>query len=675
MRKVTLLIAVLIGFAMNAQIYYQLPVAPGNPGGLNADDEYPVGGGLSATWTTILSGGNTTPVWSPNQTIPFTFKFNNATESSFKVSSSGVLTFTTSATSVPGTTPAQLPSTSIPDKSVMVWGITGSGTNDAITTKVFGTAPNRQLWVFFASYSIPGSANAWSYWSIVLEETTNNIYMVDQRNANGSLSATVGVQVNGSTAYAVSGSPNVGHLCQNDPTAADNFYYAFLPGPQPTYDASGVAINTPADFEGLNSAPYTIDAEFLNLGTQTITSADINYSINGGATVTQAVTGLNIASFQSDNISHPTTWNPSVGTYNVEVWLSNINGNADEKPNNDKVSKTVTIVAALTTRYPLYETFTSSTCPPCTPANETMEEIFGDNPGESVSLKYQMSWPGAGDPYYTDEGGTRRQYYSVNSVPNVAIDGGWNNNGNSLTQAIFDQYQAVPAFVVLNLTYTISGQTVCAMATIEPLTNLPAGMKLHMAIKEWKTDDNIKSNGETEFFSVMKKMVPDAGGTTLPAISSGSSHTVQECYTFNGSKILPPNAGSPVDHSIAHTVEEFSDLTVVAWVQDDGDKQVLQATEGHLVIGIDDFDPATHNLKLFPNPAKDIAFVSVDMTESAAASVNVVNALGQVVISKSTQVESGTNMIELNTADLASGVYFVQIEIEGATQTMKLTVQ
>jgi hypothetical protein len=623
MRKITLLIAVLIGFAMNAQIYYQLPVAPGNPGGLNADDEYPVGGGLDGSWTSILGGGNTSPTWSPNQTIPFTFKFNNTTESSFKVSSSGVLTFTTSASSVPGTSPAQLPSASIPDKSIMVWGITGSGSNDNIVTKVFGSAPNRQLWIFFASYSIPGSASAWTYWSIVLEETTNNIYIVDQRNANGSLSATVGVQVNGTTAYAVAGSPNVDHLCQNDPTAADNFHYAFLPGPQPSYDVTATAINNP-DFVGLNSLPATIEGEFLNLGTQTVTSADINYSINGAAPVTQSLTGLNIASFQSATISHPTAWNPGVGTYNVEIWLSNINGNADEKPANDKVSKSITVVAALTTRYSLYETFTSSTCPPCTPANETMEDLFSDNPGEFVSLKYQMSWPGTGDPYYTDEGGVRRQYYGVNSVPNVAIDGGWNDNGNNLTQGIFDQFQSIPAFVVLNLTYNISGQTVCAKATIEPLTNLPAGLTLHMAIKEWTTYDNIKSNGETEFFSVMKKMVPNANGTSLPAISAGSSHTVQECYTFQGSKILPPNAGSPVDHNTAHTVEEFSDLTVVAWVQDNGDKQVLQATEGALVIGIDDFDPATHNLGYFPNPAHDIAYVSVDMTESAAANVNVV---------------------------------------------------
>ena len=137
MKRITLLMLLLAGLALNAQIYYQLPVGSGNPGGLNADDEYPVGGGLSATWTTILTGSNTAPAWSTNQTIPFSFQFNSTTETSYKVSSSGVLTFdVSSAASAPSYTNATLPNAGIPNKSVMVWGIQGIGSNDMIVTKV-----------------------------------------------------------------------------------------------------------------------------------------------------------------------------------------------------------------------------------------------------------------------------------------------------------------------------------------------------------------------------------------------------------------------------------------------------------------------------------------------------------------------------------------------------------
>ncbi len=675
MKKITLLLSMVIGLALNAQIYYQLPVAQGNPGGLNADDEYPVGGGLSATWTTILGPSNSSPTWSSSQTIPFTFQFNSIAESSFKVSSTGILTFTTSATSVPGSTPSTLPNANIPDKSICVWGITGTGSSDNIATKVFGTAPNRQLWVFFSSYTMPGNANSWSYWSIVLEETTNNIYIVDQRNANGTLSATLGVQVNSTIGYQVSGSPNVGHLSANDPSAADNFYYSFLPGPQPQFDMAGVEITT-ADYLALAGAPFTISAEFLNLGTATITSADINYKINGGSTVTASLNNLNLASFASATLNHPTTWNPAVGAYSVEVWLSNLNGNADEKTGNDMVSKTITVVQNLTQRYNLFETFTSSTCPPCVPANTNMEQIFGNNPGEYVSLKYQMSWPGTGDPYYTLEGLTRRQYYGISAVPWMLIDGGWNQNGNSLTQGIFDQYQAIPAFVDLTANYSISGQTVSVDVEIDPLANVNSNnLRLFIAIKEKLTTQNVKTNGETEFHNVFKKFVTSDNGDPLSALTAGNTVNVSKSYTFNGSYVLPPNAGSPVDHATAHTVEEFSDLAVAVWIQDISTKEVLQAAEGNLVIGIDDFDAETHNLKVFPNPAKDVAFVSIDADRNTSVDLTVVNALGQVVLSQTSTVDSGTNLININTADFAAGVYAINVTVDGNTQTMKLTIQ
>lgn len=679
MKRITLFMLLMAGMALNAQIYYQLPVGSGNPGGLNADNEYPVGGGLDASWTVVLGPSNASPTWSTTQTIPFTFKFNNVTETSFKVSSSGVLTFDAgTSVSAPSYTNATLPSASIPDKSVAIWGITGIGSSDQIVKKVFGTAPNRQLWVFFSSYTMGSTTASWSYWSIVMEETTNNIYIVDQRNANGTLAATVGVQVNSTIAYSVAGSPSVGHLSGNDPSAADNFYYSFLPGPQPSYDMAGLAIKNSAYLSNA-SAPFTLQAEFANFGSQTITSATINYKVNGGATVSAPLTGLNIGSFANVTLNHPTAWNPGLGTYNVEMWLSNLNGNADEKTSNDMAAKQIIIVANLTPRKPLMETFTSSTCPPCVPANTNMEQIFAANPGEYVSIKYQMSWPGTGDPYYTLEGLTRRQLYGITAVPWMLIDGGWNENGNSLTQGIFDQYQQVPAFVNLGATYTVNGntKTVTGTVTINPLANVSGNLNLFIAIKENRTTQNIKSNGETEFFQVMKKMVPNGDGEPLVGgLTAGTPITKNFTYTFNGNYTLPPNATAPVDNNTAHTVEEFFDLSVAVWIQNMTTKEVLQAANGVQTqyIGIDETGVA-NSLSVYPNPAADVAYVSVNMENNADANISMINTLGQVVLAKTANLESGSNKIELNTSDLASGVYFVQVEIAGNVETVKLSVK
>jgi len=342
--KITTLIAAFFALLMaNGQIYYITPAVSGNPGSLNTDSESPVGQGLPPGWTTILAGGNSSPVWSPVQSIPFTFEYNSAPVTQYKVSSSGVLTFDAqTSASAPSYTNATLPNASLPDKSVMIWGLRGTGSNDNIVTKVFGTAPNRQLWVFFTSFSFSNSGqNGYAYFSIVLEETTNHIYLVDQRKS-GNLSLTLGTQVSSGVAYTVTGTPNVPGLAGQNTNSSDNWHYSIYPGPQPTTDAACQQILLASPI-ALNQAPYTLQGKFGNYGTNTLTSATINYRINGGSTLSAPLNGLTIGNMGSATLTHPTPWNPTLGTYTVEMWLTNPNGTADLKTSNDVMTKTIVV--------------------------------------------------------------------------------------------------------------------------------------------------------------------------------------------------------------------------------------------------------------------------------------------------------------------------------------------
>ncbi len=589
-----------IGFFASAQYFYLPPVNTGsNPGGLNNDDEFPFGGGLDASWTQI-QGPSTTPVWSPVQTIPFTFNFNGSPVTQYKASTTGVVTFTTSATSVPSTSNTALPSASIPDNSAMVWGLNGSGSNDNIVIKTFGTAPNRQHWIFFASYSYPG-LGGWTYFSVVLEEGTDKIYFVDQRNNQTvtSINLTIGVQINGSTAVQDVNSPNTHpNVATSLADRSDNWYWEFIPGTQSQFDMTATE-NTMNGFLNLSSAPFDVTGKLTNLGSATVTSFDLNYSVDGGATVTSNITGVNIASFADYNFTHPITWNPSLSQpYTIDIWASNINGNADENPSNDTISTIIQVVDTVIPRLALHEVFTSSSCGPCNPGNANLNSIFSNSSQTPVILKYQMSWPGNGDPYYTLEGLTRRQYYGVNSVPNMAVDGGWNGNTNSYTNTLLNQFSGVPAFMDIQSDIRVECKTVTVNVTVTPYSDFPGNNVLHLAVIEKLTFNNVSSNGETEFDHVMKKMLPNANGTTIGALQKNVPQTFTFSYTFNGNYILPPNATQPVNHSNNHTIEEFFDLDVVAFVQENGTKEVYQATFSQDLIGYDigmaNLDPITN---------------------------------------------------------------------------------
>ena len=675
MKKVLLSIAALALSATTAfGQYYHLAAGSGNPGNANSEDsEYPYGSGLPAGWSSIVGAGQTLGTYSSAQTIPFTFLFNGDTVNTYRVSNTGILTFSNVASpaSHSGATAAALTSSTIPDSSICVLGINGGGSNDHVTRQTFGTAPNRQEWILFSSYSATGTSTShWTYWSIVLEEGTNNIHIVDQRTAGWAGSVNIGVRVDATNVDEIS---SVSSGSTNAPDRSDNTHYTFVQGTQPEFDMAGLSVGL-SPYLALTNAPFTVAADFVNNGTTTLTSADINYSIDGGTPVTSTVSGLSIATNGSGTVSSTTTWNPSAsGTYEVKAWLSNLNGTAnDAVQSNDTASITVQVVPALTTRYPLYETFTSSTCPPCTPANTNMEAIFANNPGEANSIKYQMSWPGAGDPYYYSEGGDRRVYYGVSSVPNVAIDGGWNGNGNNITQQLFDDFQNVPAFVEMSATYSQFSKTVETTVTITPLAdNSSSNLALFAAIYSKRDTANVGTNGETEFFHVVKKMMPSSSGQSISSLTANQAITQTLSYTFNGNYRLPANASGAININTEHTVEDFGNLGVILWVQDTQTKEVLQSVDATYTIGQFENELAA-SINIFPNPATDRIFVEGDF--EGIANARLISMLGQEVKAPQGTFSAGKRL-EISTAGLAPGTYLLVVSKDGTTHAEPVVIQ
>ena len=234
---------------------------------------------------------------------------------------------------------------------------------------------------------------------------------------------------------------------------------------------------------------------------------------------------------------------------------------------------------SITIRRPMLESFTSSTCGPCAPGNVNVASVLQGYQNNQYSiLKYPMSWPGSGDPYYTNEGGDRRTYYNINSTPNLVVGGNeWQGSTSSLTSQIVNSSIAKISFIDLSSTYSVGGQTVDFQVTIDPLADF-TNLTLQAAIFEYETFNNFGTNGETRFEYVMKKMVPSSSGFNLDSLQNGTQRVESFTYTFNGNYLLPPNASSPVNHAVNHTVEDFNNLGVVLWIQDDATKEILQST-------------------------------------------------------------------------------------------------
>ena len=239
----TLAVGALLLFANNANAqYYTLGIAGSNPKGLNADGENPAT--LLTGWATIWTGnGTAAAAFSPNTQLPFAFTFNGNSYTHFKASNSGSVTFDTASTLIPAFGNTTLPSALVPDNSINILGVKPSswvsGTttyNSAVVTKTFGVAPNRQFWIQYNFFSEANISTGWTYWSVVLEETSNKVYIVDMKTLclnNGTVcgnnvKVSAGLQMSSSVAYPITGSPNLGanNYSTNLFDASDNELYS-----------------------------------------------------------------------------------------------------------------------------------------------------------------------------------------------------------------------------------------------------------------------------------------------------------------------------------------------------------------------------------------------------------------------------------------------------------------
>lgn len=226
-------------------------------------------------------------------------------------------------------------------------------------------------------------------------------------------------------------------------------------------------------------------------------------------------------------------------------------------------------------RLVLAEEFTQASCGPCAAQNPTYNALLSANTNKVVSIKYQTNWPGV-DPMNTQTQsfvGPRVTYYNVSGVPDSPMDGVEQSGANYLgapsnySQAKIDAEYAVPSPFTINLTHTFSSDydsifITCVITASQAFT--PTGaLKAHIAMVERTITFNSApgTNGETEFYNVMRAMYPSAAGTTMTA----GSWTSGQSQTITIAKAIPAY------------IYKKSEIAIVAFVQDDGDKSVKQA--------------------------------------------------------------------------------------------------
>lgn len=682
MKKITLLLSLCFIASMGyAQTYYYL-------GGTGSAAPYYQG--VPTTYDLALTANRSDPnsevndVLSSAQTIPFAFNFYGTDYTSYLVSDNGYITFDVAET-VSNPTNTLLPNASAPKNAIMAfWDDLELEQNQgflfAVITSTEGTAPNRSHVIkwFQANHKDRNSEiDELLTFGIVLHEQGGFDIIHEAQLTLGTAfteTATIGCNNgDGTEGITVSG-PNTAFSANQSNVASDDKVYSFFVGPQAGKDAGILSVEMKKDVVISNGAVSTV-TEVRNFGSETITSLDLSYTVGAGSAVTDNFV-TSIAPGAVRSFTHTTAWTPAaVGSYDITVALGSINGGADEKTDNDnEQSFVVNVYESAPTRVPFYEIFTSSTCGPCTPGNTNFHNIIdGQRETECTYIKYQQNFPGSGDPYASSQSVGRRNYYAINSIPRMEIDGGWDGNANSFSSALHTQALANFSLVELDATFDKWGQSVVTTINVDAIKNLN-NVSVYAAVLETYNDKNVKTNGETEFLYVFKRFMSPTSGESINIISgTPTSKTFQ--VDFKGEYKLASDGqqSSWININTNHDVEDFNNLKVVVWIQDNATKEVLQSTYAEEVkLGVKDVTKAI-NAGVSPNPTAGVANIALSLTQNSDVNVSLTNAMGQEINAYTfNNVNAGENTLNLNISDYAEGVYFFNIVTNEGSTTKKV---
>ena len=385
-------------------------------------------------------------------------------------------------------------------------------------------------------------------------------------------------------------------------------------------DAGVNALN--ASTNGLCDANVTPSVVIENAGSIAITSATVGYSLNGGTPVTQSWTG-NLASGQTATVTFPQA-TLSGGTNVLVATVSNPNGSGDYNGLNNMSSPT--------------NIFVLSSTPQASPKTEDMEGVaLGAIPADMI-----MQYNTATAP---------RLYVVTKLVGGVAYElGGWGQSAKSLR---YDYYAIAPGAVMSVTTQKINISTLTAPKLFFTHAYAPYDAGRADGLKVFASTDC--GTTWTNIFDKSGASLATSGNQTARFYPQASQWVTNQIslaqFASSNELVLKFEGTSAYGNSLY--VDNI-------WVSNNA-------------LGVD--ENTTASLVAFPNPASTTANLDLTLTQDASVAVSLFNVAGQQIMNIPAEVmAAGQHNVEIPVAALPNGLYTAQVSIDGAVQTVRISV-
>ncbi|HEY1045839.1 MAG TPA: Omp28-related outer membrane protein [Bacteroidia bacterium] len=363
--------------------------------------------------------------------LPFDFKFYGQPVKYYKASDNGYLTFDTIQTI------SELPIGNRPFNSILAFWDDFKlqklpTPNEGVGIQVFsytdGVAPNRRHIVQFFGLSLftdplngtVSNSSIYAFAIVFHEGPSGTFDLVYTPYGDKTRKAFIGcINQDGSLQKKLNDS--LSNLPFQFSFDKNNFIvYRFQYGSQALYDLECSKLNL-NDVYPVN-AIVNISGEVVNVGTKDINNFTINYSVNGSDTISFDVIGANLKHNGESKytFNHPISWTSgSLGSLNnVNVWLSNLDGNEDLIQANSNIKKVILRNGNnyIADRNILLEEGTGAWCGYCPEGHLLMAEAIKQHGKRIVAVSYHFD-----DSMSNDQGNEFLSHYFT-SYPDAMLD-------------------------------------------------------------------------------------------------------------------------------------------------------------------------------------------------------------------------------------------------------------
>ena len=469
----------------------------------------------------------------------------------------------------------------------------------------------------------------------------------------------------------------------------DNISALHTPYVMPQLNGAMLMINP---IEGLVSQERYASVEVKNLGLTTISSFDVvlNY---GSTELTESVSGVSLNSFDGMTVDFNSPIILGEGSSALTATINNINGlNIDDDTSDDSKTIEVTAVKPADGKMVIAEEGTGTWCGWCPRGTVAMDLMARDFEGFYQGIAIHN-----GDPM---ELAVYDQDLDVSGYPSALVDRGTEIDPGDIKVDFMERILVEPSAFISN-----------GASVDEDSLNVSLTVDFNLAASgNWKiacvlTEDNVSgvSSGysQSNYYSG-----GDAGdlvgvdGTNwadLPGTVSASNmvyHHVARALSpsFEGYAGFPNSieSGSTYTFNFKFAIDEnwkTEDMHIVGMLIgadskiDNGSSSSIDDAiaagfvSGTNVLGTTKLSQFDDVLSIYPNPSTDLVKLSLNIKDAATLELKIINVMGQTVASRNYGNLVGSQILPLNVSEFPSGIYTVEVLVNGSLSTKQFVKQ